>query len=733
METISKKIEKWHIDISKVVNATFLACLFFFSIRYGYGIIEGPKCLPVIALFAAYYIFHISEKLSLFDGAFFILFTSYYLLGNYQHTFLEGSSGTYDILPYTWTVPLIYLLGKAVAGYSKQNLDKRCFVILATMAAGMFVQGLLNYAGFFLYDYQEVYRSYMSPNGLWFTYVNGPGTWRAFWSAATDGNRNKWNNGFLIVLGALFFSLLVRKTYKLFTNITILAIVTAVCISFYFKGRAVIVLLAFTFAVMAVLYCAAEARYWDRKAKRKIGQILLAFAGFGILGFGMFQMNLFGLADKYNNSYFIHRDGGILNNVRVQMWLNGLKRAFTLQKGGWDLSDVTVLPTAHNAWIEFARYYDVVIFLLIVIFLVLTLVSCVRLVVKHGHEYPVVYFAVSTVLIMFFYCMIEPVYIENQDLLLFFYFACGIVSGINYAAEQGDYTFLGETISINKKRYIAVGLGLLSFAFITILYMDWWNDRMQLLWPVVIPTVAYVAGGFSFRQPIRKTIIISSAAISGAMAIYMYAISVKSEFYEFGIFTEPFTRNNVDKSVYIALWILPLSVAVGIILYLLKLSKPISAIATIAVTGIGAYPAITDGRMLFIKEALKLQLGMKSGLQWIASKENYLGIRTSHSIWLDYARDYGMVVFGLLIVFELWSIFCFVRMLRNGRKSFVDYVLIVAFVLFNFFFMFEASAITSKYLLAMGLLVYGMITSSVATLVPDPITKILQNAYSFWG
>ena len=130
-------------------------------------------------------------------------------------------------------------------------------------------------------------------------------------------------------------------------------------------------------------------------------------------------------------------------------------------------------------------------------------------------------------------------------MLLFFYFACGIVSGINHAAEQGDYTLLGETISINKKRYIAVGLGLLSFAFITILYMDWWNDRMQLLWPVVIPTVAYVFGGFSFKKNFRKAIIISSAAISGAMAIYMYAISVKSEFYEFGIFTEPFTRNTL--------------------------------------------------------------------------------------------------------------------------------------------------------------------------------------------
>ena len=72
-----------------------------------------------------------------------------------------------------------------------------------------------------------------------------------------------------------------------------------------------------------------------------------------------------------------------------------------------------------------------------------------------------------------------------------------------------------------------------------------------------------------------------------------------------------------------------------------------------------------------------------------------------------------MVVLGLLLVFEVWSIYCFIRMLRNGRKSLVDYVLIVAFVLFNFQFMLEASAINSKYIFAMGLFVYGMITSSV--------------------
>lgn len=121
--------------------------------------------------------------------------------------------------------------------------------------------------------------------------------------------------------------------------------------------------------------------------------------------------------------------------------------------------------------------------------------------------------------------------------------------------------------------------------------------------------------------------------------------------------------------------------------------------------------------MFGIKEALHLQLNMKSGLQWIASKENYYNLRTSNSTWLDFARDYGMVIFCLLVVFELWSIYCFIRLLLKQEKELIDYWLIVAFILFNFNFMFDASAITSKYIFALGLMVYGMITSNIGTII----------------
>lgn len=168
------------------------------------------------------------------------------------------------------------------------------------------------------------------------------------------------------------------------------------------------------------------------------------------------------------------------------------------------------------------------------------------------------------------------------------------------------------------------------------------------------------------------------------MAIYMYVISSGEETFSQGLYIGPFTKVSVDKSVFMAFWILPISLVIGLLLYYFKINKMFASAIVLVITGILSYPFITDGRMFFIKEAFRLQIRMRWWLQWITSKENYYGLITSHSMWLDFARDYGMVVLGLLLVFEVWSIYCFIRMLRNGRKSLVDYVLIVAFVLFNF-------------------------------------------------
>ena len=65
------------------------------------------------------------------------------------------------------------------------------------------------------------------------------------------------------------------------------------------------------------------------------------------------------------------------------------------------------------------------------------------------------------------------------------------------------------------------------------------------------------------------------------------------------------------------------------------------------------------------------------------------------------------------MAFEVWSIVCIVKMILKRDRVMSDYILIVEYVLFNYYFLFEATAIKSKYLLAAGLMVYGLILSSV--------------------
>lgn len=697
------RINLYDDRVQKIVFFLLSFCIYLYSVRYGYGIIESPHFFGIIAVFLGYFLLNPQLRYQPIDFKFLLLYIVFFFIGIYKHIFLEGQTETFDFLPYAWVVPSTYMLGKVCVGNKKNCLNNRNYTILLLMALGMYIQGVLNYLGYFIYGL------YKQNNEQILIFVK----WRSFWNAATDGTRNNWNNGFLMIVGALFFSILIRKKKRYFPILVIMLSFIAVLVNTCFGGRTVLAMMLLMFSIMALIYLVANYSHFSKRHKIVvwgiIGTIILAVC----IVYYMYLNNIAGVGDLYNNSYYLNRNGGVINNVRIQMWAIGLKRAFLMQKGGWNIADITDLDTTHSAWIDFARYYDIIVFLLLVLFMLVMIFNSLRVIIKYGNDYPVLYFAISSEFAMFIYGMYEPVYIMHQDLLLPFFFICGLVSGIGCVAETWDYRYFNEEFLRNENRYLAFGYGVLSFGILTSLYMDWWSDRLELIWAAIIPTVAYILGGRIYNKRYRVLALSIISIINVIMAICMYVISAKTEYFKFDMYTEPFTYKVVDKSVFIAFMIMPLAMIIGTVFYRIRIDKVKSVVITILFTGIILYPVITDGRLGLIKEALKLQFGMKYGLQWIASKENYLGINTSHSMWLDYARDYGIVVLGLLGVFEIWSIYCFVKMIRKRNKDIVDYILIVAFVLFNYHFMFEASAITSKYIWALGLFIYGMIISSL--------------------
>ncbi|WP_155951045.1 hypothetical protein [Pseudobutyrivibrio sp. MD2005] len=696
---MQEKKNYFYTTFNRLSDSLLFACLFFFSLRYGYGIIDGPKFLPIIIALLIAKVVACGDGIGLFDFSFFVLFLGYFLIGLNQHILLEGQAEEYNVLAYAWTVPSVYLLGKVSVGNDKKYISRRVLLILLIISIGMYIQGLLNYYGYTMY----CDLAYNDPDAIW----------RSFWDAATDGTRNNWNNGFIMIISALFYATIMRKkNKKLFWGI-LLATIFCVTLNLLFGGRTLPAMLILIYAFMACVYVLAHFKTFSIDTRIKFFIALTTIILFIVIFQQLFCENVLGIRDLYNNS-FLSRNGGVINNVRLRMWILGISRAFYLKKGGWDLSDINSLPTVHNTWIEYARYYDIIVFLLIVVFILLTLVCGIRIVFKNGNQYPILYFAFASEIAMFIFGMYEPIYIQNHDLTLFFFFVCGLISGIQNVIESPKNFRINCVRVSNRKRYLFFGLGLLTMALISSSYVDWWNNRLSLLMPFVIPVCGYLLGGVLNRKKYQFAILIIVGILSTLIVINMYRLSINSEFYKFGLYTEILTGNTVDKSVFEALWIIPISIIVGILLYTTRMSKIIVALLSTTCIGILFASRIQDGRLVFIKEALRMQLGMKTGLQWIASKENYLGIRTSHCMWLDFARDYGMVVFGLLFAFELWSLYCFCKMVCHKDKYVTEYILIIAFILYNYQFMFESSAITSKYIFSLGLMIYGMICADIA-------------------
>ena len=85
-------------------------------------------------------------------------------------------------------------------------------------------------------------------------------------------------------------------------------------------------------------------------------------------------------------------------------------------------------------------------------------------------------------------------------------------------------------------------------------------------------------------------------------------------------------------------------------------------------------------------------------------------LNTSFNMWLEYAMNYGIYVFGFLLIFFCLSIYNFVKMLINPNVDVsIKCVLGMAFLAYNIFYFFESFARSFIHIWLWGLFVNGMI------------------------
>lgn len=667
----------------------FLASAFTYSFFYGYGTVDSPRFYWIMAISLVYMLLDPDREINPIDFPGIIICLIFFLVGVFQYMSNPWLNSLYNPAPYAWVVPTVYFLGKAIVGNKKSEINSRAFIALTVIAVGSFLQGVLNYIGFYIYMDSDAYNT------------------RTFWNPLTDATRSTYNFGFFLIVGSTFYAFLQRKKKKLFFKSVVVMTIISIAANLFFKGRTMLLMVVVINFICMLLYLLAGNVNVIQNHKQLIKKVLITIAALVVLFFIFFVTNAFGIADAYNNS-FLSRDGGIFNNVRLKLWRAGWNLMIENQKGGWNLDEnIYQITTPHNAWLEYARHYDIIVFSLWALFWGITLIWNIRVLLKYEKKYSILYYAIGGQIVLFIYSMVEPGYIMYQDLLLFHIFICGLISGIENIASSGDYKLLHYQYKSNIYRYLVFGFGILTMALLGNCYRDWWSDRLQIISTFIVLTIPLIIGGIVNKKRAMEMVLLIGSLVSLIAACFIYVVTCKSEYYKSGYYIEPFTGNVVEKSVIIALLFIPIAIIFGFVLYKLKLNKKICAVLIIIITCIICWNQIHDGRISVIKEALRLQLGMDQGLPWINSKDNIYGIISSHSMWLEYARDYGILTLGLLVVFEIWGLYCFIRIVLNKNKDFSVYVVMIAFILFNYNFAFEASAYTQRYIFALGMFIYG--------------------------
>lgn len=248
---------------------------------------------------------------------------------------------------------------------------------------------------------------------------------------------------------------------------------------------------------------------------------------------------------------------------------------------------------------------------------------------------------------------------------------------------------------------------------------DLYTGRADLVPICGLPVVCYIVGLYIGRIRVRG----QNIGILAAGLLLTFASSIKglvelqktnqTEFKGTGLYLDISTGNMVDKSLMIFDFALLACLIASLLLWALGKMKPAGkpwltwleiALLALIVAFIFRHD-IRDGRLAAIKEAIKLIWDNP----WGGFTVTALGINTSHDMYLDYARDYGCVVFYTLVIFQLLQILDWIRLVFVYKlKSLESFFLGLSLAFLTCFYLLESTAMQYRYMWYAGLILAGM-------------------------
>lgn len=401
----SKKID----TIVKYLN---LVVLLAFSIQ----IAHAPGIKMLIWVLAMWGYIYVNRKQSLWDveallllvgmGTYAIVFGHYY-----ANDFTKMELIKLGIVPF-----LAYIGGKVlVALQDKEQLNKwlKCLVLI--LSFGITIHATLNY-----FKYLET-GFFIESGKRWLDYwVEVPlfATEHSFYGAIMAGllfygcyeMLQKRINGFFVVLGVIWVN---------YINIQVV-------------NRMVLGITGAVFILSIFIYL-----FLVRKDKRKIKRFCFVLLGIIIFLAIIWLLNIGGFKETSYYEALLHRDGGIIKNVRFQIQWNAIKQLPSAWKGGLQISSMGY-TNLHNFWLQVANETGIVPFLCIVGYTVLSIIDTIKILNKEELDISVRILLPSAYAGMLGYFSMEQGGHGTADFIMYLMLLGGIISQTRKCLEAQE-------------------------------------------------------------------------------------------------------------------------------------------------------------------------------------------------------------------------------------------------------------------------------------------------------
>lgn len=300
-----------------------------------------------------------------------------------------------------------YEYAKLFMMHTKVGYKKRGMQIFTVMASGMTIGSVLNSTNI-------VYNGVRTSD--WSLFFSGrllAATYHVFFT--------------LIPIALIFWAIIsIREHIGLSLGIIAYGVVSNIII-LSTGTRSTIIITALTFIVCGLMFFVRNLK--DQKVRKIYMCCIASWLGLMLVLIVLIAVNAFGLKDIYHSDaiqYFIHRNGGVVGNVRFteQKYIMRDMLKFPL---GDNRSNYTGIGYAHNVWVDMVRVSGIIPFAIICIYSIMSVGDVLKLhvITRRSDKTYYSYFFLGLLFSFYIYFMTEPA----LDISVLFWALSCMISG----------------------------------------------------------------------------------------------------------------------------------------------------------------------------------------------------------------------------------------------------------------------------------------------------------------